>query len=121
MSRGGGAPMGLGRDRLFGGLVPLPSLLAAGGHAPLARLPEGCCKPDELALDFDNFRAAVVGNFASELPPRALAALAEVNDAFGRVPRDAWSEEAVRSHPAWAVIRERAGVALALLDRFEVE
>jgi hypothetical protein len=111
--------MGLDRDWLFRELRRSLALLAADGDTALAGLPYGCCKPDELALDFDNFRAAVVGNFASELPPDLLATLAEVDDAFVRAPGDAWSEEAVLSHPAWAVIRERAGAALALLDRFE--
>ena len=86
----------------------------------LAGAPEGSCKPDELALGFDNFRAAVIGNFAAELPPRLVAALSEVDAALGPIAGDGWSEEAVRSSTEWAAVRERAGVVLELLDRFEV-
>src|SRR5207248_2106727 len=95
------------------------SLLAADGDDALAGVPAGCCKPDELALDFDNFRAAVVGNFAAELPPELVTALAEVDAVFGSITGGGWSEAAVLSAPEWAAVRQRAGVALALLDRFE--
>jgi hypothetical protein len=94
-------------------------LLAADGGTVLAGVPEGCCKPDELALDFDNFRAAVVGNFGSELPPELVAALNDLDAAFGQIAGDGWSEEAVRSSPAWAAIRRRAGVELGLLDQID--
>jgi hypothetical protein len=78
-------------------------------------LPDGCCKPDELALDFDNFRSAVVGNFGAELAPELLTALASVDAALRSIGGAAWSEEAVRSGPDWAAVRERARVALNLL------
>ena len=107
------------REWLFRELRHSLSLLAADGDTTLAGVPDGCCKPDELALDFDNFHVAVVGNFAAELPPDLVAALAEVDAAFGPIAGDGWSEEAVRSAPDWATVRERAGVALGLLDRFE--
>jgi hypothetical protein len=107
------------REWLFRSLRDSLRLLAADGETALDGVPDGCCKPDELALDFDNFRAAVVGNFAAELPPELMAALAEVDAAFGPIAEDGWSEEAVRSAPEWAAVRERAGVALRLLDRFE--
>ena len=94
--------------------------LAADGDTALAGVPGGCCKPDELALDFDNFRAAVVGNFAAEMPPALVAALAAVDAALGPIVGAGWSEEAVRSAPEWAIVRQRAGVALRLLDRWEV-
>lgn len=95
------------------------ALLAADGDTALAGIPDGCCKPDELALDFDNFRAAVVDNFAAELSPELVAALAGVDAAFGHIAGDGWSEESVQSGPEWAAVRERAGMALGLLDRFE--
>jgi hypothetical protein len=87
--------------------------------AALAGVPDGCCKPDELALDFDNVRAAVVGNFAAELPPELVAALAAVDAALDDIPRSGWSEQAVRSAPEWAAVRGRAGAALRMLDRRE--
>jgi hypothetical protein len=111
--------MGVDRDWLFRELRHSLSLLAAEGEAALAGLPEGCCKPDELAIDFDHFRECVVGNFGSELVSDLVAALDQVEVALGRVPQDAWTEEAIRSHPAWAAIREPARLSLGLLDRFE--
>jgi len=110
---------GVNREGLFRQLRQSLGLLAADGDTALAGVPDGCCKPDELGLDLDNFRSAVVGNFSAELPPELVAALAGVDAAFGPIVGDGWSEEAVRSAPEWAVIRERAALALELLDRFE--
>lgn len=58
-------------------------LLASDGDSALSGVPEGRLKPDELALDYDNFRAAVVGNFAAELPTRLVDALTAVSAALG--------------------------------------
>jgi hypothetical protein len=103
------------REWLFRQLRDALRLLAADGDTALAGVPDGCCKPDELALDFHYAREAVVGNFAAELPPGALGALAEVDAAFGPIAGDGWSEAAVRAAPEWAAVRERAGAALASL------
>jgi hypothetical protein len=116
---GGASVAEVNREWLFRSLRDSLRLLAADGDTALAGVPDGCCKPDELALDFDNFRAAVVGHFAAELPAGVVAALADVDAAFGPIVGDGWSEEAVRSSPEWAVVRERAEVALGLLDQFE--
>lgn len=83
------------------------------------RLARRVLQADELALDFANFRSAGVGTFAAELPPDLVAALTHVDAAFGPIVGDGWSEGAVRSAPEWATVRERAGVALRLRDRFE--
>jgi hypothetical protein len=87
------------REWLFRELRRSLSLLAAEGATALAGMPDGCCKPDELALDFDNFGVAVVGNLATELPPALVTALAAVDAAFGPIHGDGWSEEALRSAP----------------------
>src|SRR5206468_3217697 len=108
--------MSVDRDRLFRELRRSLSLLAADGETALAGLPDGCCKPDELALDFYYIRECVVSNFGPDLPADLVAALARVEEAFSRISRDTWTEEAVRSHPAWAAIREQARASLGLLD-----
>jgi hypothetical protein len=108
------------RESLFRQLRDALRLLAADGDTALAGVPDGCCKPDELALDFHYAREAVVGNFAADLPPEAVAALAEVDAAFGPLVGDGWSEDAVRSSPEWAAVRGRAGAALDLLGRLGV-
>jgi hypothetical protein len=110
---------GVDRDWLFRELRRSVALLAADGATALAGVPDGCCKADELALDFDNFQSAVVGNFAAELPAELVAALTDVDAALDAIRGDGWSEEAVRSAPEWAAVRERAGAALGLLDRFQ--
>jgi hypothetical protein len=107
------------REWLFRELRCSLTLLATDGNTSLAGAPDGSCKPDELALDFHYAREAVVGNFAAELPPELVAALAAVDAAFSTIAGNGWSEEAVRSAPEWAVVRQRAGVALGLLDRRE--
>jgi hypothetical protein len=106
------------REWLFRELRRSLALLAMDGDAALAGVPDGCCKPDELALEFDNFRTATVGNFADELPTELVDALASVDAALAAIPRGGWSEEAVRLAPEWAAVRERAGVAVVLLERF---
>src|SRR5262245_47075534 len=63
------------RKWLFRKLRHSLSLLAADGQTALAGVPDGCCKPEELALDFDNFRSAVLDSFAAELPPELVVAL----------------------------------------------
>lgn len=108
------------REWLFASLRESLRLVAADGATALASLPDGCCKADELALDFDNFRSAVVGNFAAELPSELVAALTAVDAAIDLVIDDGWSERAVLSAPEWEEIRQRAAVALKLLDRFEL-
>jgi hypothetical protein len=107
------------REWLFRQLRHSLSLLAADGDTALASMPEACCKPDELALDFDNFRTAVVSNFIAELPPELVAALAEVDAALNPITGAGWSEEAVRFAPEWGAVRQRAAVALGLLDQLE--
>jgi hypothetical protein len=115
----GRAMCDINRDALFRQLRHSLVLLAADGSTALAGLPDGCCKPDELALDFDHARTCVVGNYGDELPQALTGALIEVDAAFRGMPRDCWSEEAVRSSPFWAIVRERARQALGLLDQFD--
>lgn len=103
------------REWLFRQLRQSLVLLADDGDAALAGLPDGCCKPDELAMGFDHFRSAVVGNFAVDLPPELIAVLTSVDVAFDLIVGDGWFEEAVRSAPEWAAVRERARVALVFV------
>ncbi|MEO2090450.1 MAG: hypothetical protein ABGY75_13270 [Gemmataceae bacterium] len=107
------------RDWLFRELRNYLELLAADGSTALAGVPDGCNKPSELALMFDNFRSAVVGNFAAELPPELLAALAGVDAALDRIPRHGWTDEAVRSAPEWQAVRDEATVAVQHLNLTE--
>ncbi|MBX7105943.1 MAG: hypothetical protein K1X57_17810 [Gemmataceae bacterium] len=107
------------RNWLFRNLRDSLRLLSADGVTALAGVPEGCCKPDELALDFDNFRGAVVGNFAAELPSELIATLAEMDEMFDAITGDGWTEAAVRSAPEWAALRQKAEFALRILDELD--
>ena len=81
-------------------------LLALPGDAALARLPDGCVKADELALDFDNFYSAYIANCRDEITPRLTDVLQAIDGDFSAMSRsgsrDLWTEEAVRTHPAGA-------------------
>ena len=112
--------MDVDRDWLRRSLREQLELLAAPGHQALARLPDGCVKADELALDFNNFYQAYVGNFGAELSPDARAALDAIEASFTRMSGPAhaelWTDEAVATHPAWSDVRRRAALALELID-----
>lgn len=106
-----------------GGGVAMAEVDRDGGlrtlRQALARLAAGGCDaPDELAIDFDNARRAVIRQCPLELPTDLVSALAAVDAAFDPIVGDGWSAAAVRSAPEWAVVRQRAAVALALLDPF---
>lgn len=108
--------MDIDREWLRRSLREQLELLAAPADHALARLPEGRVKADELALDFDNFYQAYVGNFGSELSPHARAALRAIDESFDRMsgPANAqlWTDEAVATHPAWSEVRRQASRAL---------
>jgi hypothetical protein len=105
------------RKSLFCQLRVAIRLLAADGDAALAGVPDGCFKPDEMALDFHYAREAAVVNFAADLPSGAVAALAKLDAAFGPIVGDGWLAEAVRSAPEWIEVRGRARIALAFLGQ----
>src|SRR4051812_11910536 len=117
--------MDVDRDCLRRSLREQLELLAAPGEQALARLPEGCVKADELALDFDNFYQAYVGSFGGELSPEAQAALCAIDESLNRMsgPANAelWTEEAVATHPAWSEVRAQASRALELFGEGTAE
>lgn len=94
------------------------ALLAVDGPTALAGVPEGTCKPDELALDYDNVCGAVLGNFGREMPAELTAALRRTPDRFDEIAGSLWTEAAVCDHPAWQAIRDSAGEALPRLGHW---
>ncbi len=113
--------MDVDRDWLRRSLREQLEVLASPADQALARLPDGCAKADELALDFDHYYHAYVGNFGDELAPDVRAALALIDRLFDRMSGAAnaelWTDEAVAAHPAWLEVRGQAARALKLLDR----
>lgn len=68
--------------------------------------------PDEMALDFDNFRSAFVGNFRSELRSEQLHYLELIDQTFKQMSRDRFSPDGVTDSAEWQRIRELASDAL---------
>lgn len=91
--------------------------LAMPGVQALLTLPSDAAKADELALDFDNFHRAFVGNFASELLPSQVMALRKVDTLLNKMSGEdlaaLWTDEAVHSHERWSAVREAARDALS--------
>ena len=93
--------------------------LAAPGSQALASVPDGAIKADELALDYENFVHAYLGNFRDEILQSQRDALLAVDTMLqgmsGQENAELWTEEAVVSHPKWESVRYLAREALAAL------
>jgi hypothetical protein len=111
--------MTVDRDWLFRGLQASLRALALPGQEALATQPDGMCKADELALDYDHFLISVLGNFADEFTEAQAAALRRVDEALtemsGPDNAELWTDAAVCSHPRWRHVRELARQAMDLL------
>ena len=101
-------------------LRSLLQALASAGEVALAREPEGSCRADELALDYDNFVHAFVGNFGAELSAQQRSSLLRVDQLFGAMSGadqpELWTDDAVRRHPRWDEVRAAAQQALEALS-----
>jgi hypothetical protein len=90
--------------------------LAMPGELSLHSQPDEIAKADELALDFDNYHRAFVGNFAPEMLPAQVAALRRIDllldEMSGEQFATLWTDEAVKSHERWSAVRAAAREAL---------
>lgn len=90
--------------------------LSLPGPAALRTQPEGSCRADELALEFDNWLQAALANCRDELSPFQWEALESINRALsemsGEKNSSLWTDEAVGNHPKWVWIRAEAAKAL---------
>ena len=106
-----------GRQFTVDGLRQVVQLLAAPADVALACYPVGTIKADELALDFDNFGRAALENSELELTEAQRASLIGIEQLLDAMTEsrkdDLWTEEAVRTHPKWQVVRDAARHALA--------
>src|SRR5688572_29949129 len=98
-------------------LVEAVQLVAAASEVQLAVLPDGVCKPDEIALTFDDCFLLVPDLVASGLvSAQAQGCLAGIDALFSRltdIGPAMWSEATVRQRPEWSELRARAAEALA--------
>src|SRR5688572_22051324 len=90
--------------------------LAMPGDQALRTQPDDVTKADEIALDFDNFHRAFVGNFASEMLPAQVAALRKIDVLLAEMSGEhlaaLWANEAVKSDERWSAVRSAARDAL---------
>jgi hypothetical protein len=68
-------------------------LLACPPEIQLGTFPPFVHAPDELALDFGNFRSACVGNFRTELTAEQLHSLELIDRTFEEMNKDRYSPE----------------------------
>ena len=90
--------------------------LAQPAEVQLSLFPDFVCKPDELALDFEDGLYELVGH-EHEITSEQRAALDAldkvVTDMSGEENASFWTEEALRSHPTWEQIRSAAKAVVA--------
>jgi hypothetical protein len=89
--------------------------LACPAEVQLNLLPSFVCRPDELALDFDQWRLAAVSNFRSELTAGQLLCLDAIDGTLSELTNmgpEHWTDDAVRRSNEWRRIRALAASAL---------
>ena len=108
--------MGADRKWLTESLRQTLEALALPGEQALERMPVETVRPDELALEFDNYFTAYRGNFGAELNASQLRALGRVDELLARMSDRSnshlWTDEAVTSHERWAEVRNAARHAI---------
>jgi hypothetical protein len=99
------------RAWLFERLKHALQLLACAPEIQLRHFPDFVHVPDELALDFDNFRTACVGNFRFEMTAEQLSCLDSVDQSFERM-KGRFTNDAVMNSREWQDVRLLAADAL---------
>ena len=93
--------------------------LAQPAEVQLSLFPEFVCKPDELALDFDNWLKWFVSNQVEADLGRKREALDAIDRFFHAVSRPShaefWTEVALRLDPRWDAIRFLAWIPMLAL------
>ena len=88
--------------------------LALPAGAQLNLFPDFASVTDELALDFDHWRATALGQH--QLDPAQVAALASIDallaEMTGAENVALWTDAALAQHPSWRQLREKARGAL---------
>jgi|HubBroStandDraft_3_1064219.scaffolds.fasta_scaffold562906_2 hypothetical protein len=87
-------------------------LLACAPEIQFGKFPDFARVPDELALEFDNFRVAFVGNFRSELTAEQLSCVELIDEYLSSMSKECYCDEAVSISPEWQHIRRLGAKAL---------
>lgn len=92
--------------------------LAQPSDVQLSLFPDFVCKADELVLDFEDGLYEIVGH-EGEFTDEQRAAIQSLDDLIssmsGKQHASFWTDEALRTHPIWDQIRERAKVTLTVM------
>jgi hypothetical protein len=78
-------------------------------------LPTFCNKSEELFLSYSNWRMALMGNFQSAITAHQLSCLEAIQQQFGRMGRESWTDGAVNNSAEWKQIRQLSRAALETL------
>ncbi len=90
-------------------------LLAAPASIQLAALPDGICKADELALEFDHWHGWLISSGISldEQQTKALSDLDSLLSTLsGLGDEELWTDSAVEHDSRWGKVRELAALVL---------
>jgi hypothetical protein len=99
------------RQWLFERMKESLQLLACPAEIQLRKFPDFVHLPDELALDFNNFRLAIVNNFRAELTGEQVSCLNSIDQHLSKL-REFFYPNAVTNSPDWRETRRLAGEAL---------
>jgi hypothetical protein len=91
-------------------------LLACPPEIQLSKFPPFVHAPDELALDFDDWRQTFVSNFRDEMTDEQLHSLEQIDRTLNEMDKNCFSPEGVANSEEWQKLRELASHALRAFD-----
>ena len=100
------------RTWIFERLKRSLQLLACRAEIQLNNFPNFVAVADEMALDFENFRDTLTGNFRTELTAEQALCLDSLDRSSPELNKEAWSNGAVADSSEWCNIRYLAARAL---------
>ena len=112
-------------DLLYRKTIEVTKLVASPPEQQLAQFPIQTCRPDEVALTFDEIIMSVDNLVKSEMITKdignALKALNQFYDTFNKGKDSDWTENAMFTSDKWKQTREMAKDILAKLGISDIE
>jgi hypothetical protein len=91
--------------------------LADDAEKQISDLPDGCCKADELALDFGHWSLWLTSNHAAHLNAQQRQSIDDINSLLDSMTQrheaELWTESALRNRDEWKRVRTLAKECLA--------